>query len=408
MRYFLTCGVLVGTLLGALSPAQCGSAVMLKDGSIVAIANNQEGHLQLWKAGSEKPEWTIELTTQGGLQSSVAAIALRGNGEILVIERFGSILTIKPNGKASPQKTPAYEYIKLKGEFSEDILSNWKSHVETVGRTAAAVVSQDAKQLYLVPNELASVRRLSVDQIWKQPNSVFFLTDFFDFMFQDNNIVFTQKNPERPVKIDKTWGVDKLHPTSLAVCGEWLIVGSKEGAVKFIPETGDSAKARLRQVSKQENADRSILDVGCIGPNLAYSVSEDASSQVLLWDLDNQGVVSSMHAGNFGHRGMAFVGVASRSGSHLLTLGEPDIRLWAIENRKLKLVSRYYPETKEPLFTGLPLSSGDFVVWDGQTFWRIPSNGGPPVYYAGKKPARQMKPCYSKEDQEIKCWSVEG
>lgn len=409
MRYLFTCGVLVGTLLGAFSPAQCGSAVMLKDGSIVALVNNREGHLQSWKAGSEKPEWTFELTTQGGMQSSVAAMAVRANGEILVIERYGSIFTIRPNGKSSPQKTPAYEYIKLNEEFTEDVMSNWTEHVDKVGRTAAALVTPSAAHLYLVPNERSSVRRLSVDHVLEEPDSVFFLTNYFDFMFKDNNIVFWQKNDNRPVKIDRTWNLDGLHPTTLTVCGGWLIVGSKEGSVKFIPETGDATKVRLRQVvSKQDNDYRSILDIGCLGSNLAYTVSEDASNQLLLWNLDTQAVVSSMDAGNFGHRGMAFVGVPSKSGSHLLTLGDADIRLWSIDNNKLKLVSRYYPETKEAMFTGLTLSSGDFVAWDGETFWRVPFHGGPAAYYAGKRKAGQMKSCFLQPDDEDKCWSVKG
>ena len=165
MRCLFTWVTAISILLVALTAAEGGSAVMLGDGSIVALVNNRGGHLQFWKAGSDKPEWTFKLTGQGGFQSSVAAMALRANGEILVIERYGGIFTITPNGKASPKKTPAYEYIKLKEEFTKEIMSNWAEHVDKVGRTAAAALSQNAKTLHLVPNEISSVRQLSVDEI---------------------------------------------------------------------------------------------------------------------------------------------------------------------------------------------------------------------------------------------------
>lgn len=406
MRALLTCCVLVGSLFGTLSLALGGNAVMLGDGSIVAMVNNREGHLQSWKAGSEKPEWTFELKAKGGMQSKVAAMAAQANDEILVIERYGSVFTIKPNGKASPRKTPAYEYIKLNREFTKEIMSNWDEHVDKVSRTAAAAVSQNAEYLYLVPNERSSVRKLSTEDILKEPNSVFFLTDFFEFMFADNNIVFLQKNDNRPIKVDHTWGLEGLHPTSLAVCKGWIIVGSAQGAVKFIPETGDVTKARFRQVSRKDG-NYSILDAGCLGSNLAYTVSADFGNQLLLWDLDTQVAISSS-TDSSGHPSVALVGVASKSGSHLLTLGDFDIRLWSIENKKLKLVSIYLPETKEWMLTALALSSGEFVVWDGETFWRVPSHGGPAAYYAGKKKAGQMKPCFSEPDNKVKCWSVKG
>ena len=408
MRYTLIYVSFVSVLFVPLSLAQGENALIIGDNSIIAMVNNREGRLQLWKAGSEKPEWTLETTTQGGLQSSVAAAALRSNGKILVVERHGAILIIGPDGKISSKKTPAYEYIKLKAEFGAVNWSEWDQHVETVSRTAAAFVSKDATQLYLVPNERPSVRRMSVDDIMSQPDSVFFLTNYFDFMFKDNNIVFWQKNNNSPIKTNGKWKVDVRHPTALAVCKGWLILGSEEGTINFIPEIGDSTQASLRQVSKQDNVHRSILDAGCLGPNLAYTVSEDASKQMLLWDLDTQAVVSSVGADNSGHPGIALAGVAAKSGAQFLSLGDFDIRLWSIQNKKLKLVSRYYPETSEIMFTGAALASGDFVVWDGESFWQIPSDGGPAFYYGGKKKAARMKPCFSKPNDEDKCWSVKG
>jgi hypothetical protein len=406
MKYTLVYVSFVSALLGPLSLAQGENALMIGDNSIVAMVNKPEGHLQLWKAGSVKPEWTLKIATQGGLQSSVAAMALRSDGKIVVVERHGAILIIGPDGKVSSEKTPAYEYIKLNVEAGAANWSEWDQQVETVSRTAAAFVSKDATQLNLVPNERPSVRRMSVDDIVSQPNSVFFLTNYFDFMFKDNNIVFWRKNDNSPIKTSGKWKVDVRHPTTLAVCKDWLMVGSEEGIINFVPETGDPTKAILRQVSKQDRDQRSILDAGCLGPNLAYTVSEDASRQILIWDLDTQAVVSSVSADKFGHPGIALAGVPAKSGTQFLSVGDIDIRLWSIQNKKLKLVSRYYPETREIMFTGAARSSGDFVVWDGETFWQIPSNGGPAVYFGGKKKVAQMKPCFSKPDDEDKCWSV--
>ena len=253
------------------------------NGSMVAVVNNLEGHLQLWKAGAEEPEWTFQLTARGGLQSNVAAMALRSNGEILVVERYGRVLTIGPDGRVSSQKTPAYEYVQLKVEFGDFDRSQWDQQVERVGGTAGAFLSEDAKLLYLVPDERARIRKVSVDKMLNQPGSAVFLTDYFEIMFKNSNIVFWEKNDNHSIAIGGTWtgGEQSLHhPTALAVCKGWLIIGSEKGTVVFIPETGDPTKERLRQVSKQDTTYRSILDAGCLGPNLAYTVSEDASNQI--------------------------------------------------------------------------------------------------------------------------------
>ena len=406
MRYVLACA-LASILFSVPLNVQGGSALVMGDGSIVAVVNNLEGHLQLWKTGAEKPEWTFQLTARGGLQSSVAAMALRSNGEILVVERYGRVLSINRGGRVSSQKTPAYEYIQLTVEVKDVDWSQWDQQVETVGRTAGVFVSEDAKQLYLVPNERSRTRKVSVDKVLNQPNSVVFLTDYFEFMFKDKNIMIWRKNGEHPITVGRTWtgGESVYHPTALAVCKGWLIIGTEKGVVNFIPETGDPTSERFRQVSNQDKTYRSILDAGCLGPNLAYTVSEDASNQIQIWDLDTRAAVSWVGADHLGHPGVALAGVAAKSGAQLLSLGDFDVRLWSIENKKLKLISKYYPETRKQIFAGVALLSGDFIVWDGVRFWKIPRNGGPAVYYAGKK-VEAMVACSSDTTDEIKCWSV--
>jgi hypothetical protein len=378
----------------------------LKDGSIVAEV---KGQLQLWIPGAEKPAWTFQLKKLGtyNFQPHVAAMAIRSTGEILIVERQGRVISINRGGSTSSVKTPAYEYVQLAVEVQDVDWSQWDQYVESVSSTGGAFASEDGEHLYLVPNERSRIRKISVNDILSQPGKVVFLTDFFEFMFKDKNIVSWRKSDYHPIAIGGTWDADIHHPTAMAVCKGWVVVGTEEGIVHFVPEYGKSINALRREASRKDTESRSILDTGCIGPNLAYTVSEDFKNQILIWDLNTGAVVSSAADDRQGHPGMALAVIAPKSGTELLSLGDFDIRLWSIEKGELKLVSRYYPGTQTLMHSGATLLSGDFVVWDGTRFWQIPRKGGPAVYYAGEK-ANAMKKCDLNPTDGIQCWTLSG
>jgi len=378
----------------------------MRNGGVVALVDNQKGHLQLWKPGEEEPEWTLQIKPESGFQSKIAAMALRSDEEILVVERRGRVLTISSDGRVLSQKIPAYEYVQLSVEFQDVDWSQWENHVEKVAGTAGAFLAEDDTQLYLVADVGERISKVSVDEMLRYPGNTVFLSDGFYFMFKDKNSAFWKKHEGRSIAINGAWNgtwTEGLHyPSALAVCNGWLIVGYEEGTVNFIPEAIDPTKEKLRRVSKQDAKDRSILDAGCLGPNLAYTISEDASNQIQIWDLKTAAAVSWVNS-SIGHPGLALAGIAAKSGMQLLSLGDFDVRLWSIENKKMKLLSRYYPKTPKLMLTGAALLSGDFVVWYGTRFWKIPHDGGPATYYAGKR-VETMKECDS-TITEIKCWS---
>jgi hypothetical protein len=209
--------------------------------------------------------------------------------------------------------------------------------------------------------------------------------------FKDQNITMGYGIGPLPFEV-RTWAIDvHEHATTMAVCSGTTIAGSKEGLVVFIPETGDyqdqEKEQRIRQVGNPEYDSRNILDVGCLG-HMAYTVSIDAGhGQIQLWDLETKAASHWVGIDSGGHPGMAFVAVGSKSGDQLLSLGDLDVRLWAVKNGQLKLVAKHFVSgsAQSQAFAAAALDSGDFIYWDGARIWKYPGNGGDPTLYAGKK-----------------------
>jgi hypothetical protein len=223
-------------------------------------------------------------------------------------------------------------------------------------------------------------------------NSMLTLSDDITFQFKDHNLTVTNKlNEPMSLKLAGSWAAeDTFQPSALAACNGWVLVGSVEGYVEFIAEENSSDKEhRIRQVGDQKRETRGILDAGCVGDNFAFTVSFDTGhGQIQLWDMATQAATSWVGLGSNGHPGMAYAAVPSRDGTKLLSLGDGDVRLWAISNKKLTLVSKYYLDSDQEsqIFSAVCLESGDFIFSDGRRLWRIPANGGEKSLYAGRPP----------------------
>ena len=387
MKYLLQLATLFWFASGHVADA--ASALVMPDGSSVLIVA-EDGQLQLWKPKEAAPRWKLQLGGfASGARSRVADIALRGNGNILVAERCGRIVEVSPDGRVISRKLPLYEYVRLGVEVGEVDWSNWSGQVAEIACTAAAKFSDDAKFVYLVPDEWSTVLKVPLGKFMEQPGEHVQLSESLIFQFADRNIVIDLKIGPVPFEIGHGWIVgEDLHATALGVCDGIIIAGAEEGSVVLTPEVGDQDREqRIRQVGNREQDIRSILDVGCLPKNLAYTVSFDTGyGQIQLWDLNTKAVLDYVGLDSSGHPGMAFVAVGSTSGEQLLSLGDGDVRIWSIEHKHLKLLSRYFVQgsTQRQAFAAAALSSGDFIVWDGARLWRYVGGGDRPTLYAGK------------------------
>ena len=373
------------------SAAHGASAVVMRDGKSVAVAT-EDGELLLWSAGNEKPKWKLKIGGFGtGVLSRVADMALRPNGNILLVERCGAILQVSPDGKVISEKWPAYEYVRLAVEMPAVNWTKWGDQLEKLGCTAAANFSKDAQYLYLVADKWSIARKVPVEALLKQPDERVFLGDTLVFQFKDRNFTISKSIGKPLLDTGKGWLVgDHVLPTALAACEGILVAGVDEGTVFFIPEVGDQIKEqRFRQVGDPNRDTRSVLYAGCLGGGMAYTVSFDTGNgQIQLWDLKTKAAVHSVGFGSGGHPGMAFSAIASRSGKQLLSVGDGDVRLWTVEDAHLKLVAKYFHNDgfRNRSFAAAALDSGDFVFWHGGRLWKYLATGGDPVLYAGSSP----------------------
>lgn len=374
----------------ASSAACASSAVLMPDGSSVLVTT-YDGELVMWKQGAQKPAWRLK--TQGfsmGAQSPMASLGLLRDGTIVAVERAGRILNIGDDGQVLSVQQPFYGYVRLKPDIAEVDWGNWGGQIDYVSTTRAAFMASDNQHLYLVPDEWSSVFKISVIDFLGQIREMVNLADTLTFQFKDHNMVVSQRAEDPAIKVDNWVTSSSFHPTALASCDGWSLVGSKEGYVEFIHEVADADKdRRLRMVNEQKDEDRDILDAGCLGDKLAYTVSVESShGQIQLWDMARKVAVAWAGSDTGGHPGMAFTALPSRNSTRLLSLGDGDARLWNVENQKLALVAKYYLPTdrEEQLFSAVSLDSGDFVVSDGRRLWRIPGSGGDKSLYAGGLP----------------------
>ena len=390
---------LVVALLGAveaLSPKYAfgSSAAVLRDGSSI-IVSTSSGQLILWKRGEVEPVWSLQ--THGfslGARSPIAALSVLPNNSIVAVENGGRILHISENGKIISAYRPFYGFVRLKPDFLKVDWTDWAKQVDYFSSTSAAYVDADARYVYLVPNEWVSVTKIELDKLLKLEDGVISLSEHIVFEFKDHNFFTSIKSGPPSVSLEGEWTTEpSWQPSTVAACGGWLIVGSKEGYVEFIPEAKNLDKdRRLRQVGDQKRDPRNVIDAGCINDKLAYTVSFDTGhGEIQLWDVVSRNALSWVGLESNGHPGMAYVAAASASGEELLSLGDVDVRLWKISERKLTLLSKYFLEygaEESQHFAVVSLGSGDFVLSDGQRLWRVPSDGGEESVYAGPPPRK--------------------
>jgi hypothetical protein len=328
-----------------------------------------------------------------GFQSHVAAVKILSNGEILVVERYGRIITLSPEGRETARKLPIYGGVHFSIPFAEVPNLNdpawWKWGKFNIEGTAAAFIPGASESVYLVGGDNRfRVLKVPIDDFLKQPENDIVLEEGKWFHFADSKVAaWVRGDPPRFGVQNLSSGNDLTHyATALAVCSGWIIAGFADGMVVFFPETGDTRRdRRIRKSTKKAGEFDKILDLGCLSSDFAYSISEDARRQIMLWDLKTKSVIQEIEAGKGGHPGIAFVAIGARSGKHLVSLGDLDIRLWSVDNNALKLVAKYGRQMGPSSFAVAELRSGDFIVWDGVRVLRVPLEGGPLVHYAGPK-----------------------
>jgi hypothetical protein len=210
--------------------------------------------------------------------------------------------------------------VRLAVEFPQVNWSKWQQQVDVIARTSAGFITHDANYLYLVPDLWSIVRKVAVDDLLHQPDGVVMLTDSLVFEFKDRNFTLGKKIGPLGFDTGKNWVVgESKQATALAACNGWIIAGTDDGFVYFIPEDGDVSKdQRRRKVGNPDRQIRSILDASCLQPDFAYTVSFDAGN------------------------------------------GQ-------IQNGKLSLIAKYYVEGlgRREIFAAAPLDSGGFIFWDG-------------------------------------------
>lgn len=369
---------------------EAASALVLPGDQAVVVAT-EDGRLQFWEQGAEEPRWTLRIGGIAlGARSTVADMARRPNGEIIVVERAGAINLISAAGKLLIRKQPIFEYIQLNVEFSDVDWSDWGKQIAVVARTSAAYITPDAKFIYLVPDAWSVVVKIPVDEFLASKDDLVSTSNNLVFQFVDRNFTVVRKIGALRIPVTVRWPVgESLSATALAVCRGTMIAGTEEGRVAFAPEVGDQvADGRLRVVAKENDGIRSILDAGCLGINHAYTVSFDAGNgQLQLWDLKTKSALDWVGLESGGHPGMAFAAVPSKSGATLLSIGDGDVRLWNVGGQKLRLIAKHYPRMRgrHRSFAAAALGGGGFLYWDGARILRLTESGEEPLLFAGRR-----------------------
>jgi hypothetical protein len=339
---FLTSAICIVIGVFGIREACAASAALMTDGSSVVIGSD-EGELRMWKRGETEPTWTIK--THGSsfsTQSPIAGITVLPDDVTLVVERAGNIITISPEGTVLQVWLPFYGFVRLKPDLSDVDWQKWEKQIDYIASTRAAFITSDASYGYLVSNEYSSVDKVLLRDLVHQQDRVITLTDGMTFQFKDHNLTIWKKSDPPSLRLQGEWPTqDTFKPSAIAACDGWIIVGSEEGYVEFISEGSQKeADRRIRQVANQSSKTRAILDAGCVGNGLAFTVSFDAGhGQIQLWDTGTQVATNWVELASNGHPGTAYVAVASGDGTRLLSLGAGDARLWAIQDKILSLVA---------------------------------------------------------------------
>lgn len=354
MTHFLIIAIVSSSLLIGPSALLADSITALRDGRSVLIATKR-GELQEWEKGAVEPRWSISL--EGRLLKSSLRIALMrdlGNGQVLVVERGGTIHILNYNSPAS-------------------IGHEWGKKAAPVNGITAAAMNQNGT-LFLASSQTASVHQIAHQSLRQQVNEQLSVSPYLKQASTD----------------------DDGGESALAVCSTVTLVGTMHGVLYSVPNGGDLIKdGRMRQLAG-DKADASPIDeAGCLSWNLGYTVSntyqynggqEVNHGQVQLWDLQKFALLDSVDTEPNGEPPLyTFGAVSSSDGTRLLALGDLRLRVWDVKSRRLVLLGRQRISNMDGNYAAAPLPNGQFLLYDGATLWTVSADGKSKEYFAGRR-----------------------
>lgn len=355
MMQLLKITMAVSLLLIQPSELLADTITALRDGHSVLIATKR-GELHEWEKGAVKPRWSISL---GGsfLKSSLRIALMRdlGNGQVLVVERGGTIHILNYNSPVS-------------------IGHEWGKTVAPVNGITAAAMNPNGT-LFLTSAQTGSVLQIAPQSLRRQGNEQLSVTPYLKQASTD----------------------DDSGESALAVCSDVTLVGTMGGVLYSVPNGGDLLKdGRMRQLGG-DKADASPIDeAGCLSSDLAYTVSntyqynggqEINHGQVQLWDLQKLVLLDSVDTEPNGEPPLyTFGAVSSSDGTRLLALGDLRLRVWDVKSRRLVLLGRQRISNMDGNYAAAPLPNGQFILYDGASLWTVSADGKSKEYFAGRRP----------------------
>jgi hypothetical protein len=382
--------VLAGILGGAISStAAANQLAILKEPNAVVVAT-AKGELQLWEKSAPQPRWSFP-TNGLALQSESPIALLRdyGDGRILFVERFGRVMLVDPR---RPQKAtiklPIMEWIKLGVNVVDTDWKNWGKQVEAIDRVAAAAADEHGNLLISSAHEPA-LFQIKLAEFFDTRDSAVMLSNWRSMFFADENFVMERKVDDTPVSFAKKLVLptdERARQTAVAICGAKTIIGTNDGTVYFLPTEGNwKEEFRMRRLRGDRDRITSVLDVGCLGSTLAYTVTVPGQyGQVQLWDLQKNVLVDSVDTDGNGLPLYTYRAIPSADGRRLLALGDTHLRVWSVETGHLVQLGRQLMASFDDLSAATALLDGDFLLFDGYRLWTVSADGKSKTLFAGK------------------------
>ena len=387
MRPLLRLALLLGLLAVAAYPRASEARLLVRqDGRVlVPVENGSKSSLEQWSPGNETPDWTLAIRgVNVAARSAVAAMAELPDGKVLVVERQGGVFIVDAEGRQTARKQIIYQGLKV--ENLTENLAAWSDHIVGAERTSAAAISGD--NVILASTDEAYVVSVAINRILAAQSDTVFLGGGWYLRNADGPETIWLRYDEPYLEAETFFfGENSSRAVSaVTICGKTLIAGHEDGTLTFQSYPAhDQESLRIRRIHDDGTEFQSILDVGCIGTDLAFSVTwYGAHGQAQVWDLSSMALIDEFGIGSTAHPGMAYSAVASADAAHLMTVGDLDIRLWTIKNAKLGFMATHWLHTPSTTsYSGAALPTGDFLAWDGVRIWQIPPDGRAPRVYAG-------------------------
>lgn len=383
---------LVGLLtLSVISVPASGNRVAILGQTGMVIVGTEKGELQLWEKGQSRPQWTLR--TQGigsGTQSPISLLREFGVGRILLVERLGRVMLIDASDpKKQTSKLPIMAWIKLGVDRGDVDWQHWDTQLEAIDRVAAAAADQRGRLLFSSIREPV-VFRIELTPFFEQPDDAVTVADLRRFFFKDENFGVNVKGEHVPfaeMLLLPTY--ERERQSALAICGAKTIVGTDGGTVYFVPTEGDwHTDGRMRRLRSDGEPEwgSGVLDAGCLGSGLAYTITSPGSfGQVQLWDLETGALIDKVDTDEDGFPLFTFQAVASTDGKRLLGLGDTHLHVWSVENRHLVVLGRQLTGPLGNHRAAAALPDGDFLLFDGERLWTLTADGKSKTLFAGEQ-----------------------